>query len=83
MGKGLEEILRQKKAVIAKEWFHHAIQAYAPETAEFLKSKTDAFANPVGSATLNGIKGLLDQLIHEMRIGRNQQVRPGFVTDAM
>jgi len=66
MGKGLEEILRQKKSVIAKEWFHYAIHAYAPETAEFLKSKTDAFANPVGSATLKGIKGLLDQLIHEM-----------------
>ena len=66
MGNGLEKILIQKKSVIAKKWFDLAAQTYAPDTAEFLKSNKDQFANPVGSTMLNGLKGLLDQLIHRM-----------------
>ena len=66
MDRGLAEILEQKKAEIAKKWFDLAAQTYAPDTADFMKSKTDAFANPVGSTMLNGIKVLLDQLIHTM-----------------
>ena len=66
MDQGLVQILEQKKAEIAKKWFDLAAQTYAPDTAEFMKSKTDAFANPVGSTMLNGIKVLLDQLIHTM-----------------
>lgn len=66
MGNSFVEILAKKKATIAKEWFQLAIQAYAPDTVEFLKNKSDPFANPVGSTTLRGIQGLLDQLIHGM-----------------
>ena len=66
MDQGLVQILEQKKAEIAKKWFDLTAQTYAPDTAEFLKSKTDAFANPVGSTMLNSLKGLLDQLIHSM-----------------
>ena len=66
MGKGLEKILAQKKSVIVKTWFELTAQTYAPDTAEFIKSKKDQFANPVGSATLNGLKGLWDQLIAGM-----------------
>ena len=66
MGKGLQIILAQKKSVIVKKWFDLTAQTYAPDTAEFLKSQKDQFANPVGAAMLNGLKGLLDQLIHSM-----------------
>ena len=66
MGKGLEKILTQKKSVITKKWFDLTAQTYAPDTAEFLKSNKDQFANPVGGAMLNGLKGMLDQLIHSM-----------------
>jgi len=66
MGKGLEKILAQKKTVITKKWFELTVQTYAPDTAEFLKSNKDQFANPVGGTTLNGLKGLLDQLMHGM-----------------
>ena len=63
MGKALANILEKNKTVIARKWFKLAVQAYAPDTAEFLKSKTDPFANPVGSTTLTGINTMLDQLI--------------------
>jgi len=66
MVKALVKIIEQKKAAIAKKWFDLTAQTYAPDTAEFLKSKTDPFANPVGGSILNGLNVLLDQLIHDM-----------------
>jgi hypothetical protein len=66
MGKGLEKIIEQKTSVITKKWFDLTAQTYAPDTAEFLKSRKDQFANPVGGTMLKGLKGLLDQLIHSM-----------------
>ena len=66
MGKGLEKILKKNKAAIAKQWFDLAAQTYAIDTAQFLKSQTDPFANPVGNAMMTGLVGILEQLIHTM-----------------
>ena len=66
MAKDLVEIIEHKKTAIVKKWFDLTAQTYAPDTAEFLKSKTDPFANPVGGSLLSGLDGLLDQLIHDM-----------------
>ena len=66
MSKGLEKIIEQKTSVIVKKWFDLTSQTYAPDTAEFLKSNKDMFANPVGGTMSNGLKGLLDQLVHNM-----------------
>jgi len=66
MGTGLDKRLEQRQSVLEKKWFESTAKTYAPDTAEFIKSKTDPFANPVGGAMLNGLKGLLDQLIHGM-----------------
>ena len=66
MGKTLEQILKQKKASISKQWFDLTVQTYEPDTAEFMKSKTDPFANPVGSSLISGLKVLLDQLTGDM-----------------
>ena len=66
MAKGLVKIIEQKKSAIVKKWFDMTAQTYAPDTAEFLKSKADPFANPVGGLTLKGLNVLLDELIHEM-----------------
>jgi hypothetical protein len=66
MAKGLVKIIEQKKASIVKKWFDLTAQTYAPDTAEFLKNKTDPFANPVGGSMLSGLNALLDQLLHDM-----------------
>ena len=66
MGKGLEKILKKNKTAITKQWFNLAAQTYAIDTAQFLKSKTDPFANPVGNAMMTGLDGILEQLIHAM-----------------
>jgi len=66
MAKDLLKIIEQKKATIVKDWFDLTAQTYALDTAKFIKSKTDPFANPVGGSIRNGLDGLLDQLIHDM-----------------
>lgn len=66
MAKDLVNLIDQKKASIVKKWFDLTAQTYAPDTADFLKNKSDPFANPVGGSTLNGLKFLLDELIHDM-----------------
>ena len=66
MGKGLEKILAKHKAAIAKKWFILAAQTYAADTAKFLQSKKDPFANPVGNTMMTGLDGILDQLIYTM-----------------
>ena len=63
MAKGLENLIERNKAAILKKWFDLAVQVYAPDTAKFLKTRKDHFANPVGSNTLKGLEGLLDQLL--------------------
>ena len=60
------ELLEKNKAAIAKKWFNLAAQTYAFDTAEFLKSKTDPFANPIGSTMMTGLDGILEQLMHVM-----------------
>ncbi len=64
MGKGLENILKQKKSVILKKWFDLTAQTYASDTAEFIKDKKDRFSNPVGGTMQSSLKGLLSHLIH-------------------
>jgi hypothetical protein len=63
MGKGLEKILAKNKAAIAKQWFNLTSQTYAVDTAKFLQSKTDPFANPVGNTLMTGLDGILAYLI--------------------
>ena len=63
MGKGLEKLLIKNKTAILKQWFNLAAQTYAIDTAQFLKSKSDPFANPVGNAMMTGLDGILEQLI--------------------
>lgn len=58
----LENLLLQKRAVILKRWFHLILETYPPQTAKFLKSQKDRFANPVGYAISCGIEGIFDQL---------------------
>jgi hypothetical protein len=62
VGTDLEKFIARKKTTILKKWFDIAIQSYEPDTAKFLINQKDPFANPVGSNTLKGLEGLLDQL---------------------
>ena len=51
-----------KKQAILKEWFQVTIDSYPADTAKFLKSQADPFANPVGQTTYRSLEALLDLL---------------------
>jgi hypothetical protein len=62
----LNHLLTQRKTAIVKMWFTSTIKTYPPDTAKFLKSQKDPFANPVGRTIYHGLEGLFDELLKEM-----------------
>jgi hypothetical protein len=52
----LMNFLAQRQAVIVDRWFDLVLATYPPETARLFKKESNRFANPVGSATLEGLK---------------------------
>ena len=59
----LKELLEKKKTTLSEKWFDSMTRSYAPETQLFMKSTSDAFANPVGSTFSQNLQLLLDELI--------------------
>ena len=59
----LDKIFSEKKSAILNRWFDRAIETYPEETARFLKSKKNRFANPVGNILFQELKSILDGLI--------------------
>ncbi|BBO82002.1 hypothetical protein DSCO28_25680 [Desulfosarcina ovata subsp. sediminis] len=55
--------LATKRQEILKNWFQVTVDSYPPDTARFLKSQKDPFANPVGQTTRQSLEALLDALI--------------------
>jgi hypothetical protein len=62
----LNQLLAQKKTAVLKIWFNSTIKTYQPDTAAFLKSQKDPFANPVGRTIYHGLERLLDGFLKEM-----------------
>jgi hypothetical protein len=62
----LNQLLAQRKTAILKAWFTSTIETYPSDTAKFLKSQKDPFANPVGRTIYHGLQELLDELLKEM-----------------
>jgi hypothetical protein len=62
----LNDLLTQKKTAITKKWFALAIETYPADTAKFLKSQKDPFANPVGRTIYRGLEALFDELLKGM-----------------
>jgi hypothetical protein len=59
----LDRDIAEHQDEILKRWIDHTIEGYPQETAKFLRSKTDPFANPVGAGLREGLAELLDGLI--------------------
>lgn len=66
MAAALISLMQKKRTAIVSKWFDSTVQAYAHDTAVFLKNQKDQFANPVGNSTHKGIEVLLDQLLGDM-----------------
>jgi hypothetical protein len=57
--------LAQKKNTIVKQWFDRLMDTYPADTAQFLRSQKDAFANPVGQNSLQSLDALFDHIIKD------------------
>ena len=66
MKDNLVSILKKKKAAVVKGWFEVVVSSYSPDTASFLKSQKDQFANPVGHTTLKGLEAVFDEVVNGM-----------------
>ena len=56
--------IAQHRDEILKRWIDLVVDGYPEETAKFLRSKSDQFANPVGAGLHEGLADLLDGLIN-------------------
>jgi hypothetical protein len=73
----LQKELYQKKDRIVKKWFDLVASSYAPDTATFLSSQKDPFANPVGSTFREALPCLYLEIISHMdREKINNQLEP-------
>ncbi len=61
----LQKKLIEKKNAIIKKWFNQVVDGYPLDTALFLKSQKDRFANPVGQTTLQGLEGIFDLVFED------------------
>ena len=65
---GLEAQLAQHKAAIIDKWFKRVVDTYPHDTARFLKSQKDPFANPVGRTTLKALTTTVEALIEQPQL---------------
>ena len=56
----LDREMTELRDEILERWIEGVIEGYPEETAIFLRSKTDRFANPVGASLREGLAELLD-----------------------
>jgi hypothetical protein len=63
---GLHNLLEHKKANIVQKWFDRVIASYPPDSAQFLKSQKNQFANPVGTTTQKGLRAVYEALQTEI-----------------
>ncbi len=66
MKDNLVSILNNKKTAIVKKWFDLVVNSYPADTASFLKSQKDQFANPVGHTTKKGLEAVFDEVVSGM-----------------
>lgn len=59
----LVELLEKKKATIIDKWFDFIVKTYPPDTAYFMKSKNDRFANPVGTTYAENLDALFNEIL--------------------
>lgn len=68
----LESLLSQKKSAIVKKWFNAILETYLAETAKFLSSQKDQFANPVGSTVSHEIENIFQELLQAQGFDREK-----------
>jgi hypothetical protein len=59
----LIDLLTDKKSEILERWRELVFDSYVPETARFLKSQKDRFANPIAYQLTRGLTGIWEVVL--------------------
>ena len=59
----LDSEIAEHRDEILERWIEVVIEGYPEQTANFLRSKSDRFANPVGAGLREGLAALLDGVL--------------------
>ena len=63
---GLNEALAANRGAVLERWFQAVLDTYPADTARFLASGADPFANPVGHTVREGLGRLYDRFVAEV-----------------
>ncbi len=66
----LQDLLRRRKSYFLNRWFQRILDEYAEETASFLKSQRDRFANPVAFALQEAAVEIYQALVEDRDVDR-------------
>ncbi|HBT47104.1 MAG TPA: hypothetical protein DEA73_04350 [Peptococcaceae bacterium] len=66
----LHNFLSGKKDAIINKWYEGVLKTYPAEAARFLREEKDRFANPVGYALYEGMKGIYEELLRGLEPDR-------------
>ena len=66
----LIDLLSDKKSDILERWRELVFDSYVPETARFLKSQKDRFANPIAYQLTRGLTGILEAFLLDKEAGQ-------------
>lgn len=61
----LIDLLSNKKPDILERWRDVMFNSYVPETARFLKSQKDRFANPIAYQLTRGLSGIMEVFLQD------------------
>ncbi len=61
----LRELIEERRKKILKSWYQSVLDTYPAQAAAFLRKNRDRFENPVGQRIVEGIEGLLTELVED------------------
>ncbi len=65
----IDRVIAEHRDEILERWIDGIVEGYPEETAKFLRSKSDRFANPVGAGIREGLAEVLDGIIRGVEPG--------------
>ncbi|MBI5639959.1 MAG: RsbRD N-terminal domain-containing protein [Nitrospirae bacterium] len=66
----MENLLSEKRSAILSRWYDTILETYPAETAVYLRSQENRFANPVGHSITHGIEAIFDDLMRGLDVER-------------
>jgi hypothetical protein len=65
-GVRLQEIMRDRRDVVAQRWLEEVLSSYPEDAAALFQREQDPFANPLGHSVREGTRGLLEAIFGDM-----------------